>query len=216
MGRAGPPAAPRRATALLRELGGVPSRHRVSDWEDPDDWLDAPGEIRLDGAVWEMHPTPGHTKGHVVFVDPARDVMFAGDHVLPRITPSIGFEQAPDALPLGSYLDSLRLVRSLPDRLLLPAHGAVSRSVHARVDELVEHHDVRLRQMHELVAAGASTADETARRTLWTRRGRRFDELDLFSRCLAVTETMAHLDLLAAGGRLQRTEVDGVTHYSSD
>jgi glyoxylase-like metal-dependent hydrolase (beta-lactamase superfamily II) len=141
--------------------------------------------------------------------------MFAGDHVLPRITPSIGFEQAPDTLPLGAYLDSLRLVRALPDRLLLPAHGPVSPSVHARVDELVDHHDVRLRQMHELVDQGASTADETARRMLWTRRGRRFDELDLLSRCLAVTETLAHLDVLAATGRLQRTAVDGVSHYGS-
>src|SRR3546814_7465904 len=49
----------------------------------------------------------------VVFVDPARDVMVAGDLVLPRITPSIGFEQAPATLPLGDYLRSLRLVREI-------------------------------------------------------------------------------------------------------
>jgi hypothetical protein len=35
---------------------------------------------------------------------------------------------------------------------------------------------------------------ENARRLRWTRRERRFDELD-FSRCLAVTETLAHLVL---------------------
>ncbi|MFR9807238.1 MBL fold metallo-hydrolase [Pseudonocardia sp. RS010] len=203
------------ARALVRELSAVPSKHVLSDWEDPDDWLDAPGEVRLNDAVWQMHPTPGHTKGHVVFVDPARNVMFAGDHVLPRITPSIGFEQAPDVLPLGSYLDSLRLVRALPDRRLLPAHGPVSPSVHARVDELLDHHNVRLQQMRDLVEAGASTSDEVARRLLWTRGRRRFEELDLLSQCLAVTETMAHLDLLAVGGRLRRSDVDGVSHYRS-
>jgi glyoxylase-like metal-dependent hydrolase (beta-lactamase superfamily II) len=49
--------------------------------------------------------------------------MFAGDHVLPRITPSIGFEQNAAGLPLRDYLDSLKLVRDLPDRRLLPAQG---------------------------------------------------------------------------------------------
>jgi hypothetical protein len=47
----------------------------------------------------------------------------------------------------------------------------------------------------------------------WTRRGRAFDELDLLSRCLAVTETAAHLDVLAGTGRLDRTEHDGVRYY---
>jgi hypothetical protein len=48
---------------------------------------------------------------------------------------------------------------------------------------------------------------------LWTRRGRQFGELDVLSQCLAVTETMAHLDVLMLAGRLRRSEVDGTWHY---
>lgn len=204
------------AEALALELiATAPTDHDVRDWADPDDWLDAPGEIALESGTWQMHPTPGHTRGHVVFVDPTRDVMFAGDHVLPRITPSIGFEQAPAELPLGDYLDSLKLVRALPDRRLLPAHGPVSPSVHARVDQLLDHHDVRLREIRAAVEAGAGTADEAARHLRWTRRGYRFEELDLLNRCLAVTETMAHLDVLAVAGRLRRTEDGAVSCYAS-
>jgi glyoxylase-like metal-dependent hydrolase (beta-lactamase superfamily II) len=202
------------ADDLARELHAEPSAHDVTDWADPDDWIDAPGQIELADRTWEAHPTPGHTRGHVVFVDADRDVMFAGDHVLPRITPSIGFEQNPAEYPLRSYLDSLKLVRGLPDRRLLPAHGAVSPSVHARIDELLDHHDTRLRQIDELIDGGADTAAGAARRMLWTRRGRRFEELDLISRCLAVTETMAHLDVLVLAGRLRRTDVDGVRHFA--
>jgi glyoxylase-like metal-dependent hydrolase (beta-lactamase superfamily II) len=202
------------ADDLGRELQAAPSGHDVTIWEDPDDWIDAPGQIELGSGTWQVHPTPGHTRGHVVFVDADRDVMFAGDHVLPRITPSIGFEQNPAETPLRSYLDSLKLVRGLPDRRLLPAHGPVAPSVHARVDELLDHHDTRLRQIDETIDRGADTAAGAARRILWTRRGRRFDELDLFSQCLAVTETMAHLDVLALAGRLHRTDLDGVRHYS--
>jgi glyoxylase-like metal-dependent hydrolase (beta-lactamase superfamily II) len=202
------------ANNLAHELQAAPSHHDVTDWADPDDWLEAPADLRLATGTWQMHPTPGHTRGHVVFVDAGRDVMFAGDHVLPRITPSIGFEQNPAEFPLRDYLDSLKLVRGLPDRRLLPAHGPVSPSVHARVDELVDHHDTRLRQIDETIDAGADTAAGAARRLLWTRRGRRFDELDLISRCLAVTETMAHLDVLVLAGRLRQTDVDGVRHYT--
>ena len=202
------------ADDLGRELRKTPAKHRIADWADPDDWLDAPQEIAFEAGTWQVHPTPGHTRGHVVFVDAARDVMFAGDHVLPQITPSIGFEQEVAELPLRDYLDSLKLVRGLPDRRLLPAHGPVTPSVHARVDELIEHHHTRLAQIDETVDAGAATAEESARRLLWTRRGRTFNELDLLSRCLAVTETMAHLDVLVLAGRLSRSEVDGVALYT--
>ena len=201
------------AEDLVQRIIQIPVEQDMSEWEDPDEWLRAPQEIAFGGHTWQVHPTPGHTRGHVVFVDPARDVMFAGDHVLPRITPSIGFEQHHAEYPLRNYLDSLKLVRGLPDRRLLPAHGPVAPSVHRRVDELIEHHDVRLTQIDETIDAGASTASESAHRMLWTRRGRSFGELDLLSQCLAVTETMAHLDVLALSGRLTRTEVDGTWHY---
>ena len=202
------------ATPLVKELSEVTVQHDPGQWEDPDDWLEAPSTVDLATTSWQAHPTPGHTRGHLVFVDADRDVMFCGDHVLPRITPSIGFEPVPAASPLRDYLDSLRLARALPDRRLLPAHGHVGPSVHARVDELIEHHDVRLRDTFDAVAAlGGATAFETAQRLRWTRRGRTFDELDLLSRCLAVTETAAHLEVLAGTGRLDRAEHDGVRYY---
>jgi glyoxylase-like metal-dependent hydrolase (beta-lactamase superfamily II) len=201
------------ALDLVELISKAPGGTDRSEWEDPDEWLRAPQEIPFADGAWQVHATPGHTRGHVVFVDAARDVMFAGDHVLPRITPSIGFEQNVAEYPLRDYLDSLRLVRALPDRRLLPAHGPVAPSVHHRVDELIDHHDTRLTQIDETVDAGASTASESAHLMLWTRRGRQFGELDVLSQCLAVTETMAHLDVLMLAGRLRRSEVDGVRHY---
>jgi glyoxylase-like metal-dependent hydrolase (beta-lactamase superfamily II) len=199
---------------LVRMLSQAQGANDPAEWEDPDDWIEAPQEILVGDGAWQAHATPGHTRGHVVFVDPARDVMFAGDHVLPRITPSIGFEQNHAEYPLRDYLDSLRLVRGLPDRRLLPAHGPVAPSVHHRVDELIEHHNTRLTQIDETIDRGASTASESAHLMLWTRRGRQFGELDVLSQCLAVTETMAHLDVLMLAGRLRRTEVDGTWHYA--
>ena len=202
------------AAELGKQIQAMRESPDPADWANPDHWLDAPDDINLATATWRAYPTPGHTRGHVVFVDANRNMMFAGDHVLPRITPSIGFEQNSAELPLRDYLDSLNLVRSLPDRRLLSAHGPVAPSVHARVDQLIDHHDTRLARIDESVEAHAGTAADIARRLLWTRRERRFDELDLLSRCLAVTETLAHLEVLAASGRVRRTNDDGTFSYS--
>ena len=115
---------------------------------------------------------------------------------------SIGFEPVPSDSPLAAYLKSLALVRERPDARLLPAHGRVTESVHQRVDELFVHHDQRLTVSREAVMSGASTAFEVARALRWTRRDRRFDELDLMNQMLAVNETLAHLDVLVSRSML--------------
>jgi glyoxylase-like metal-dependent hydrolase (beta-lactamase superfamily II) len=178
-------------------------------WSAPDHWVGDREQIRAGSRRLTAVATPGHTAGHVVFHDEAQAVVFSGDHVLPHITPSIGFEPSPVPFPLRDYLDSLRLMRGLPDARLLPAHGPVAPSVHARVDELLAHHDQRLDDAHAVVVAGASTGLEAASRLLWTRRGRSFADLDPFNQRLAVTETVAHLDVLVLQQRLSVGEVDG-------
>ena len=174
-------------------------------WELPDSWL---GDEVV--AVGERHlrviATPGHTRGHVVFVDADAGITFAGDHVLPHITPSIGFEAAPAPSPLTDYLDSLRLLRELPDTRMLPAHGPPSPSVHARIDELVAHHDARLAATLDVLrVTGLTPGVGVARLLPWTRQGVPFDGLDSFNQMLAVIETEAHLDLLAGTGRVSRS-----------
>ena len=98
---------------------------------------------------------------------------------------------------------------------LLPAHGPVTASVHARIDELLAHHDDRLGRCLAAVQAGAATAYEAAGFLRWTRRERQLGELDPFNQMLAVIETRAHLELLAAQGRLASSSTDGVTFYQA-
>jgi hypothetical protein len=86
--------------------------------------------------------------------------------------------------------------------------------VHARVDQLIDRRDTRFALIDEIVATHPGTAADTAHRMLWTRRERRFDELDRLSRCLAVTETLAYLGVLVAAGRLRRTDEDGTFGYA--
>jgi glyoxylase-like metal-dependent hydrolase (beta-lactamase superfamily II) len=200
-----------RLAAWAREAWG---RNDIP-WELPDGWLDHGEKISLRDRELDVHATPGHTQGHVVLRDAPAGLLFAGDHILPHITPSIGFEAVVARTPLRDYLDSLRLIRDLPDTLLLPAHGPATLSVHRRVDELLAHHEVRLAAVHREVRRGAPTAYAVAGALRWTRRERTLAELDLFNQMLAVIETGAHLDVLVLQGELTRSEVDGVWSYAA-
>jgi glyoxylase-like metal-dependent hydrolase (beta-lactamase superfamily II) len=198
--------------ARLSALSRQPEPGRQA-WEQPDEWLADRSTAAVGRRELTAIHTPGHTRGHLVYAEQAAGLLYAGDHVLPHITPSIGFEGAAADFPLRDFLESLRLVRGLPDARLLPAHGPVAPSVHARVDELLDHHDRRLGLIADIVAGGASTAAEVAALMTWTRRERKLSDLDPFNEMLAVMETLSHLDVLMLQGRVSRSDVDGTQHY---
>ncbi|MFD7923468.1 MBL fold metallo-hydrolase [Streptomyces sp. NPDC059740] len=185
-----------------------------SVWEAPDRWLGA-GTLRFGDRGLRVVPTPGHTRGHVVYLDEQRGLLFSGDHVLPHITPSIGFELAePGGRPLADYLDSLHLMTRYADARLLPAHGPVTDSAHTRVAELLAHHDDRLAKSLSALDQGTLDAHGVARRLGWTRREVPFEELSAFNRMLAVNETAAHLDVLVLRGRAEVAFANGVNQYT--
>ena len=97
--------------------------HTLEFWQPPDEWLTGGQQIALPGRVLESISTPGHTRGHLVYRDAAARALFAGDHILSRITPSIGFEAAPSPSPLAAYLRSLALVRDCPTPRCCPRTG---------------------------------------------------------------------------------------------
>ncbi len=180
----------------------------LSMWGYPDTWLEEDQPIEIGSRTLDAVHTPGHTQGHFVFADHAAGLLFAGDHVLPTITPSIGFEPVPVEQPLRDFLGSLTKVRQLPDLRLLPAHGPVAPSSHARIDQLLDHHEVRLRHCLEALAGGAGTAYDVAGELPWTRHEHRLADLDVFNQALASMETKAHLELLVARGLASRQETD--------
>lgn len=186
----------------LRDWLRTAEGESAADYADPDEWLTDGQRLSAGGRALTVRETPGHTRGHVVFAEEADEqgLLFAGDHVLPHITPSIGFEPAATPGALRRSLASLAMLRGEPDRVLLPAHGPVAPSVHTRIDELLAHHDRRLDEIEAAVRAGAPTAAEVAALLRWTRREHRLEDMELMHRMLAVLETDAHLEVLVAQG----------------
>jgi glyoxylase-like metal-dependent hydrolase (beta-lactamase superfamily II) len=181
---------------------------------DPDRWLADGVLLDLPGRTLRAIHTPGHTSGHVVFHDPVAGLLFAGDHVLPHITPSIGFQPVITRQALSQYLGSLQLMLTLPDSRLLPAHGPVGLSTHARVRELLDHHETRLALTLQAATPGPVTASTVAAELPWTRRQRKLAELDPMNQLLATGETAAHLEVLVIRGQLARHRAaDGIDYY---
>jgi glyoxylase-like metal-dependent hydrolase (beta-lactamase superfamily II) len=178
----------------------------VRSYEYPDEWISDGQVVDAGKRALTAIETPGHTRGHVVYLDTDASVMFTGDHVLPHITPSIGLEPARQDSPLTTYLASLRLLLSHPDAVMLPAHGTPGGSVHARVHELIRHHDVRLEATLSAIAQGAGSPTEAAKAIGWTRRDTPFADLNTYNQILAVGETWAHLVVLAERGQVVESQ----------
>ena len=160
------------------------------------DAIDVPGwDLR---AIW----TPGHSPGHLCLVAPEAGLLLSGDHVLPRISPNISMHSQQFPNPLGDYLESLLKIGAVECAEVLPAHEYRFRGLKARTDQLIAHHEERLVEIESLLTAtpGLSAWELTIRLT-WSRP---FDEIPSFMQRAANGETLAHLVLLEARGRVQR------------
>ena len=153
-------------------------------------------------AVW----TPGHSPGHLCFHAAGERLLLAGDHVLPRISPNVSVHVQQRPNPLAEFLDALEKVRALDVEEVLPAHEYRFRGLAARVDDLVAHHHQRLAAIEAALAAtpGVTCWDLTVRLP-WSRP---WTDIPPFMRRAANGETLAHLMLLLAVGRVARHGAD--------
>ena len=166
----------------------------------------SPGEkLELaESAVRVLH-APGHADYQLILHDEARGILFAADHVMLKITPEIGRWPESEPRPLARYLKSLRNVRGLGARLILPGHGPLFYDLDGRIDELLQHHTERLEAMHAVLKDGPKAPYEVSRVVF---RG----ALTVYERSFALAETLAHLEYLAHEGRAELVE-DGRAAY---
>jgi len=166
---------------------------------------------RVDLPGWDLRAlwTPGHSPGHLCFVDEERRVLFSGDHVLPRITPNISVHPQQRPNPLADYLESVAKVGRLDVGEVLPAHEYRFADLAGRLAEVTEHHAQRLVEIEkELAATPGSTCWELSTRLTWSRP---WAEIQGYMRRAATGETLSHLVLLEhrgvavrSGGRPER------------
>jgi glyoxylase-like metal-dependent hydrolase (beta-lactamase superfamily II) len=155
--------------------------------------------------------TPGHTPGHVCVYDRENRLFFSGDHILVEITPHISPSHLTSEDQLEQYLESLAKVRPLDVKMVLPAHERPFPHFARRIDELLEHHDHRLKEVVAAISDRVVTPRDIAGQVEWN--AGRWADMDATNRVLAVRETVAHLQLLEHRGLVVRVERDGPAGY---
>jgi glyoxylase-like metal-dependent hydrolase (beta-lactamase superfamily II) len=162
----------------------------------PDALLADDEHIDLGARVVRAVHTPGHTPGHLCFDVLHEDLILTGDHILPRITPHVGYYPGSDD-PLGEYLDSLKKIGEGSYQRALPAHGEPFLDVSGRIARIVRHHERRLIACVEALGTQAPTG--------WDIVGSVFgDVADGFHRFAALFEGLAHLVLAESRGMVER------------
>jgi glyoxylase-like metal-dependent hydrolase (beta-lactamase superfamily II) len=132
--------------------------------------------------------------------------------LLPRISTNVAvWPSDPDGDPLGRFLRSLTAFEHLPDTtLVLPSHGLPFRGIAMRVAQLRAHHDARLGELYDAIAAAAAPVSAAQMVPVLFRR-----ELDLQQRFFAMGEAIAHLNNLWRHRRVRRLRAaDGSCRFA--
>jgi glyoxylase-like metal-dependent hydrolase (beta-lactamase superfamily II) len=188
---------------VTAELVGQSSVYRPFIRYQRDPVLVRAGE-HLDG--WELVAAPGHADGQLCLLKDG--VLVAADHLLARITPTVGLWPASRADPLGDYLGALERTIELAPRIALPGHGDPIDDPAGRVREIIEHHRLRLEE------TGAALGPEP--RTGYELSFPLFGgDLKPASRRFAIAETLSHAERLVREGSARRSEDDGRVTYTA-
>ena len=207
----------RRTRDLADRHGVPPDRHAAfvdvgarPEWMPP---IDPPDQVVDDGdhlsidhdRRFEVLHTPGHEPAHICLRDSRTGALFSGDHILPRITPFVGYDELFEDV-LGDFLESLARVEQLEIGLTYPAHGALVEHGSARAEQLLAHHQRRLADMLEVIDPTGSSAWEVMERVFRPNLGPTEQRL-------ALRETIAHLEHLRLQGKLAPLDRMGTMRY---
>jgi len=153
------------------------------------------------GRTWQVLHTPGHSLGHVCLWSAEDRLLFSGDHLLKGISPPVTFERGFERDPMGSYLKSLRLVRDLGPRLVLPGHGDLFENGAARAEAVERGKRRRLEQVLGLLEAKDLTGTELTAALFRA-------NLTSYQLHFAMAEVLAYLAYHEVRGRVERVRQD--------
>ena len=165
--------------------------------------------LDIGGRRFEVLIGEGHAPAQACLFCAEENLLFAADQILPRISPVVPvWPQAPEADPLGGFLETLEHFRRLPAATrALPAHDWPFADLHGRIDALVAHHAARLAEAEAAIDGSADA--RTVLQAL-------FPEIaDVHQIRFALGETLSHLNRLCTAGRVARTVEDGVWRYAT-
>ena len=171
-------------------------------------------ELRFRDRTLKVHHRPGHSPSDTIFSDDDREMLIAGDHLLANISsnplvsrPLAGGADQPRPQALLQYIDSMRLTRELPARLVLSGHGDPILEHAELIDERLRMHRRRADRIVHILDAQPLTAYEIALR-MW-------GNVAVTQAYLTLSEVLGHLDLLVESGQVAERDRDGIAVFEA-
>ena len=169
--------------------------------------------IEIGDYLFRCVETPGHSPGHMCLYEASKKVLVCGDHILFDITPNIThWDQLDNSL--NHYLTNLEKVYKLDVGLLLPGHRRVMNDHRKRIKELQAHHQERLKEAIKALEDGEKLAWDVAPYITWDIEFNSWQDFPSVQKFFAIGETIAHLDYLAADGKIHKEMKDHKVLYS--
>ena len=157
----------------------------------------------------------GHTPGMLGLYEKEHKILLCGDHILGKITPNITYWGDEFGDSLGIYLKNLKKIKDLDIKHLYSSHRFLVEDVNARIDELLDHHDRRLKDVLEIIEklekANTTEITQQMQRDI---KAKDWSDFPSSQKWFAVAEAAAHLKHLVIQGRIKEEIVDEVGFYS--
>ncbi len=158
--------------------------------------------------------TPGHSPGHICLYEPTHRILFSGDHILPVTTPNISIHMESLGNPLGDFFESLQKIKHLDMAIGLPAHEDIFTDLPKRIEELFTHHEARKSEILQTLASRSKTAYQVSSGITWMEGQVTWEELPPMHQRIAVTESLAHLEVLNGEGKVQKFTEKDIVFYN--
>lgn len=172
------------ANPLASEVGVPAIGYAPGPSFDPDVRILDGARLQVGAIHLQVLHTPGHSDDHLCFR--VGDVLFTGDHIIGGS--SVMVEE------MRPYLHSLRRLKGLGIRRMLPGHGDEIDDPDAVIDWYLAHRLQRHEEVFEAVRSGCESIDDVVEVV--------YSEVDASLHPLASRSVAAHAELLAEEGRI--------------
>jgi glyoxylase-like metal-dependent hydrolase (beta-lactamase superfamily II) len=149
-------------------------------------------ELPLGSGSFRVIGVPGHTPWCMLIYNEEGRVAFSGDFLLKEISSNAlcqrGHVLSKGYKSLKAYTASLKRVREMRLKLVLPGHGDVIANPSARIEELLSFIGERRRLIRDILTRGAQTPFQIMNEL--------FPDLPASELFLAISEIVGHLEVL--------------------
>ncbi len=114
---------------------------------------------------------------------------------------------------LAVYFNSLKKIYDYNIDYLFSSHRNIIRDHKGRIDELLAHHQERLKEIQGIIENDYITVRDVASKMHWDIRAKDWEDFPSPQKWFATGEAMSHLEHLVYIGKAEKIESKGILYY---